>query len=237
MTSRRPQREGITLIEVMVALTIFSIVATMIYGAFIQTGRHKARVEEDIDRHHVIEASLGRMARELSMAFVSAQRNPSPSLQTVKTAFIGTDRGRRDRVDFTSFGHRRLFRDAHESDQNEISYFLANDPRGGGGYVLARREQNRIDDDPARGGRVQVLLEDVEEFELEYLDPTTNIWVQRWSTENAADQPNRLPSQVKIRVRVKDPRNPRRSQVYGTRAVLPLVYGLNHATYLEGSSQ
>ena len=55
MTRRvaRPRRAGITLIEVMVALTIFSIVATLIYGAFIQPGRHKARVEEDIDRHHV----------------------------------------------------------------------------------------------------------------------------------------------------------------------------------------
>jgi general secretion pathway protein J len=228
-------RAGITLIEVMVAITIFSIVATMIYGAFIQTGRHKARVEVDIDRHHVVTAALERMARELSMAFVSVQRNPSTSLQVMITAFIGTDRGRRDRVDFTSFSHRRLFRDAHESDQNEISYFLASDPVNRGDMVLARREQNRIDDDPTRGGRVQILLEGVEELELEYLDPTTNLWVQRWSTENAADQPSRLPSQVKIRVRVQDPRNPRQTQVFGTRAVLPMVYGLNHATYIEGT--
>lgn len=231
--SRPRRRAGITLIEVMVAITIFSIVATLVYGAFIQTGRHKAKVEQDIDRHHVVEAALERMARELSMAFVSAQANPSPSMRVMNSAFIGTDRGRRDRVDFTSFSHRRLFRDAHESDQNEISYFLASDPAHRGDMVLARREQNRIDEDPTRGGRVQILLEGVEELELEYLDPTTKIWQQRWSTQNAADQPNRLPSQVKIRIRVQDPRDPSRSQVFGTRAVLPLTYALNHATYME----
>ncbi len=235
---KRPRAlAGVTLIEVMVAITIFSIVATLVYSAFIQTGRHKARLEEDIDRHHVVEAALERMARELSMAFVSAQRNPSPTMQVMNSAFIGTDRGRRDRVDFTSFSHRRLFRDAHESDQNEISYFLANDPVNRGDMVLARREQNRIDQDPTRGGRVQILLEGVEELELEYLDPTTKLWQPRWSTQNAADQPNRLPSQVKIRIKVQDPRNPRRNLVFGTRAVLPLTYALNHATYLENPQQ
>ncbi|MBC7171309.1 MAG: prepilin-type N-terminal cleavage/methylation domain-containing protein [Polyangiaceae bacterium] len=224
-------RLGITLIEVMVAISIFSIVATLVYSAFIQTARHKANLELDLDRHHVIEAALERMARELSMAFVSAQKNPSPSLVTMNSAFIGTDRGRRDRVDFTSFSHRRLFRDAHESDQNEISYFLASHPTRSGELVLARREQNRIDHDPTKGGRVQILLEGIKELEFEYLDPTTHIWQMRLSTQNAADQPNRLPSQVKIRIRVEDPRDPRRTVVFGTRAVLPLTYGLNHAVY------
>ncbi len=226
-----PRREGMTLIEIMVAITIFAVVGTMIYSTFVNTARHKAQVEADIDRHHALEAALERMAREISMAFVSAQPNPNTSLQVTKTVFQGIDRGSRDRLDFTSFSHRRLFRNAHESDQNELSYFLANDPDDPGETVLARREQNRIDDDPTRGGRVDILLEGVEALELEYLDPTTHLWVTRWDTRNATDQPNRLPSQVKIRIRVKDPRNPRRTQVFGTRAILPIEYGLNHAIY------
>jgi general secretion pathway protein J len=225
------RREGVTLIEVMVAITIFAVIGTMIYSTFVNTARHKQKVAEDIDRHHALEAALERMAREISMAFVSAQLNPSPTLQVTKTAFLGTDRGSRDRLDFTSFSHRRLYRNAHESDQNEISYFLANDPSDPGEMVLARREQNRIDDDPLSGGRVDVLLDGVEGLELEYLDPTTNLWVQRWDTRSAAGQPNRLPSQVKIRIRVKDPRDRGKTEVYGTRAVLPLQYGLNHAIY------
>jgi general secretion pathway protein J len=227
----RRHREGVTLIEIMVAITIFAVVGTMIYGTLISTARHKEKLQEDLDRHHALEAALERMAREISMAFVSAQQNPSTSLQVTKTIFYGVDRGSRDRLDFTSFSHRRLFRNAHESDQNEISYFLASDPSSPGDTVLARREQNRIDDDPTRGGRVDILLEDVESLEFEYLDPTTKLWVMRWDTRNATGQPNRLPSQVKIRIRVKDPRNPRRTQVFGTRAILPIEYGLNHAIY------
>ncbi|HLU47528.1 MAG TPA: type II secretion system protein GspJ, partial [Planctomycetota bacterium] len=193
------RRAGVTLIEVMIAITIFGIVGSLVYSTFIQTARQKTRIEETLDRHHVIEAALERMARELSMAFVSTQVNPQGSLQVTSTAFIGTDRGRRDRIDFTSFSHQRLFRDARESDQNEISYFLASDPNDPGGTVLARREQNRIDEDPTRGGIVQVLIEGVDEFELEYLDPTTQLWITRWDSTSAAGQLHRLPTQMKIR--------------------------------------
>jgi len=175
------------------------------------------------------------MARELSMAFISTQLNPTLSRRVSNTIFLGTDRGRRDRVDFTSFSHQRLFRDAHESDQNEISYFLAADPNEPGAMVLARRMQNRIDEDPTRGGIVQVLLEGVDELEFEFLDPTTGLWLPRWDSSSAAAQLYRLPTQVKIRVRVVDPRNPRRHQVFGTRATLPITFGLNHATYSTGS--
>ena len=94
---------------------------------------------------------IERMARELSMAFVSAQLNKSPALQVVKTAFVGTDPGKGSRIDFTSFSHQRLYRDAHESDQNELSYFVADDPEDAEPHVLARREQQPHRRRPARG--------------------------------------------------------------------------------------
>ena len=103
MSARRHPRAqraqaGITLIEAMIALTIMGIVATMVWTAFSQTSRSKARVEEDLDRMHVIQMALERMARELSMAYVSTHRPASPALLTVHTAFIGHDHGGRDRA-------------------------------------------------------------------------------------------------------------------------------------------
>lgn len=230
---QRPRRAsgGFTLVEAMVSIAIFSIVTAMLWGGFSQTARNKARIEGDLDRYHEINAALGRMTREISMAFVSAQLNRNESLRVSTSAFIGKDQGDHDRLDFSSFSHQRLRRDAHESDQNEISYFLASSPTRSGKSVLARREQSRIDGDPKSGGRIQVLLEDVEGLELEYFDSVSREWVSTWDTTQGSMQPNRLPSHVKVTLTVQDPHG-RGRQRYGTRVAIPLVWGLNHAVYM-----
>ena len=224
-------RRGFTLLEIMLAVAVLSLVGTMIYSGFAQTALNKARIEQDVDHSRVIHMTLDRMARELTMAFVSTHVNPSLDLRVVDTAFIGKDNGKDDRIDFTSFSHRRLYRNARESDQNEISYFVTEHPDDPGVLVLARREQNRIDEDPRRGGKSQILVENIEEFNVEYFDPLLSDWVQTWNTEDMLAQPNRLPTQVRIRLSVKDPRHRGETQTFGTRVTIPLTYALNHANY------
>ena len=224
-------RRGMTLIEVMVAMLIIAMVATLLYSGFAQTARNKKRIEDEMLRYHEIRMGIERMTKELSMAFVSAQLNKSPALQVIKTGFVGTERGKGSRIDFTSFSHQRLYRDAHESDQNELSYYITDDPEDPSRSVLARREQQRIDDDPQEGGQAQILISDVIGFELSNLDPLTGEWVGTWDTTQAAMQPNRLPTQVFIKVTVPNVRGNGPEQTFGTRASLPLTYALNHAMY------
>ena len=224
-------KRGFTLLEVVLAVAILAIVGTMIYGGFSQTSLNKARVQEDVDHSRVVHMALERIVRELSMAFVSTHVNVSLDLRVSNTAFIGIDEGLRDRIDFTSFSHRRLRRDARESDQNEISYFVTEHPDEPGVNVLARREQNRIDEDPQKGGKSQILIEGIEAFDIEYYDPLLSDWVQTWSSVDPLAQPNRLPTQVRVRLTVTDPRRPSRNQTFGTRVTLPITYALNHANY------
>lgn len=220
-----------TLIEVMVAITIMSIITALVYGGFVQTIRNKERTERASDRMYAITATLERMVRELSSAYVSAHMNPSPSMQSMRTAFVGIDHGSSDRIDFTSFSHQRLYRDAKESDQCELSYFVTRHPEDSSRRVLARREQARIDDDPQKGGEIQIALEDVEGFELEYLDPLTMTWLTSWDTMQASGQPNRLPAQMKIRIKMRPANGTGPVEVYGTRVVLPITWGLNFSLY------
>ena len=224
-------RRGFTLIEVMVAVAILGLVGTLVYQGFAQTALNKARVETDVDFYRTVNLALERMAREISMAYVSTHVNPALALQVSKTTFLGTDSAKNDRIDFTSFSHRRLYRGAHESDQNEISYFVTDHPDDPGIQVLARREDSRIDEDPEHGGRSEILVEGVEEFELEYYDPLTSEWLREWDAVQPLGQPNRLPTQVRIRLVVQDPRDPDRTRVFGTRTSLPMTHALNHANY------
>ena len=224
-------KRGLTLLEIILAVAVLAVVGTMVYGGFSQTALNKARVEEDVEHSRIVHMALERMARELTMAFVSTHANPSLDLRVVETAFIGKNNGKDDRVDFTSFSHRRLYRNARESDQNEISYFVTQHPDDRDVQVLARREQNRIDEDPRRGGKSQILVENIEEFNLEYFDPLLSDWVQAWDTEDVLAQPNRLPTQIRILLSVKDPRRRGETQTFGTRVTIPLTYALNHANY------
>lgn len=234
--SRRAERQsGVTLIEMMVAMTILAIVATLMYTGFSQTSRNKKRVEAELDRAHEVRMGVERIARELSMAFVSAQSNPDQSLQVVKTAFLAKEAGGGSKIDFTSFSHKRLYRDAHESDQNEIGYFIAHDPEDSSIKVLARREQNRIDDDPEKGGRTQILIRDITGFELAFLEPLTGEWVTTWDSTQAAMQLNRLPQQVRIKVTIPggNSTSSRDDLVFMTRTELMMPYALNHAVYRQ----
>ena len=224
-------RQGITLIEVMMALAILGIVMTLMYAGFVQTAGNKKRVETRLERSHEIRMGLERMARELSMAYVSTQLNQSPALQPMISAMVLSEKGGSSRVEFTSFSHLRLYRDAHESDQNELSYFVTDDPEDSTLKVLARREQRRIDEDPQEGGETQVLIEDVVEFRIEALDPMTLEWTSTWDTMQLGMQPNRLPIQAKILVTVPNLSGRGSDQTFGTRAFLPMQYALNHANY------
>lgn len=230
-TPARATRAGFTLIEILVAVTIIAMVSTLIYTGFAQTSRNKQRIEGDLERNHEVRVGIERMARELSMAYASAQLNSSAALQTVRTALVGTEAGRGSRIDFTSFSHQRLYRDAHESDQNELSYYVGEDPDDKARHSLLRREQRRPDADPLKGGQVQVLIHDVTKFDLAYLDPQSGLWIRTWDSTQAAMQPNRLPSQVQIKVTVPNLRGTGPDETFGTRAAVPLQYALNHAIY------
>jgi general secretion pathway protein J len=216
------------LVEIMVAITVLALVATVVFSGLSQMMRNKERVEASLERSHVIRSALERMARELSMAFVSTHV-PRAGTATVATCFIGQSRLGGTRLDFTSFSHHRLYRDAHESDQNELSYFVTTDPEDSDKKVLARREQRRIDDDPQHGGRVEVLVPDIERFELEYLDSVTGEWTDSWDSTGTASQPNRLPIQIKIRLTVRASTG--RRLTYATRAAPQITWALNHANY------
>lgn len=228
---RARAQHGMTLVELMIAVVILTIVTTLVYGAFAQTSRNRDRMEKMGNRYHEVVTVLERMARELQMAYVSAHLNPSPSMQSVRTCFVGLDRGGGDRVDFTTFSHRRLYRDTHESDQAELSYFVTTDPDNPRKHVLARREARRIDDDPQKGGEVLVAIEDVLDFQVTFLDPLSMEWVSSWDTTQGAMQPNRLPAQVKILLKIPGLRDGQPPITLGTRASPPMRVGLNFATY------
>lgn len=202
---RRAHARGLTLLEVLVSVGVLAMVATLIYGAFDGMQRSRVGLSRIDDRYHQGRQALARMSRELQSAFISLHVPANPANAVRTTLFIGTDASQSDRIDFTSFSHQRLMRNVHESDQNELSYFMGRDPDRNDKYDLLRREQKEIDLDPQKGGVVNVLCEDVVSFDVQYLEPITDTWLDSWDSTQPAGQYQymRLPLQVRIRLTLK----------------------------------
>jgi general secretion pathway protein J len=199
----RASARGMTLLEIMVSMAILALISILIYGAFDSMARGKKGEAMRADRSREGREAVLRITRELSEAFLSMHNPSVPALITRGTAFIGTSGGTFDRVDFSAFAHHRVDRDSHESDECEVGYFVVHDPDIDGKMDLARREQTPIDIDPKKGGVVNVIAEDVEEFDLKYLDPITGQWIDNWDTTQVSGQPNRLPYEIAIRLVMK----------------------------------
>jgi len=194
----REAGRGVTLLEVIVSVAILAMVSLLIYGAFDGMAKGKRGVEQINQRYREGRLAIRRLAREIPSAFLSAHQPYNQSLIVRETLFVGENTTPADRLDFTSFSHRRVLRDSHESDQNEVSYFGSRDPDVPGKVDLARRESSLIDLEADRGGSVQVLAEDIDLFDLEYLDPLSGLWQERWDSTSATGQLGRLPLQVKV---------------------------------------
>ena len=197
-TAKAPPYRGMTLIEVLVALAVLVIIGLLLFGTFDSLSRGKKGEAIKAQRAKEGRGAVLRIARELHAAFLSHHTPTNTALVTRATAFYGQNIGHFDRVDFTAFGHLRTDREAKESDQAEIGFFVVKDPERPEKMDLVRREQTPIDTDPQKGGVVNVLAEDIDSFELRYLDAGTGLWTETWDSASQAAQFGRVPLQVQI---------------------------------------
>jgi general secretion pathway protein J len=103
-----------------------------------------------------------------------------------------------------------------------VGHFAAEDPDVIGKMDLARREQTPIDLQPTRGGVVNVVAENIELFDVHYLDPATGLWVETWdTTSTSGGQLNRLPLEVRIQLTLKGVPG-MESSAYQTKTMLPM---------------
>lgn len=192
---------GLTLMEIMVATAILSMVSAMIWVSFDQGARATQQVEASQERYHEAQVAISIIARDLASAYLSKHVNPTEPV--AEYAFMGQDNSPIDRLDFVSFSHQRTIRDSHESDQCEIGYYGARDNEDPSVTNLIRRVSPIIDDELDRGGRRLILARNVTEFDLSYYDRTQDAWVEEWDTTQASTgHPDELPDQVRIVLKI-----------------------------------
>ncbi len=227
MRPHRARSRGLTLIEVLVAVAVMAGIAVLIHGTMVSLSNGKRTQGMRAERVHQGREAMQRIVRDLSAAYLSMHVPPIQALQTSRTAFVGRTSSTYDRLDFTAFAHMRTERDSHESDQAEVGYFVVKDPDVDDKMDLVRREQTPIDYDPLRGGIVNVVAENVDEFHVRYMDPITGQWVTTWDSMQITGQPNRLPLEVEITIEIKGVGEDAAPYRYTTKVFLPMQQPLS----------
>ncbi len=188
---------GFTLVELLIAMAITATIGAMTVGAFAQLDRASQVARDQGERYASARVALSRMAREVSMAFLSKNWDQNKYRDPV-TLFVGRERS----VLFSTMAHQRLYQDVKESDQAVVEYTLESDPDAPGEEALYRREKVHLDDEPDRGGRKDLVASHVAGLTLAYWDQKRGEWAREWTTR-APETQWTLPSRVRFDLEVK----------------------------------
>ena len=216
---------GFSLLEVLIAVAVLGLIGGLTWKTFDGAWSIKTRIEQAEERDQMVRGALNRLAREVSMTFLS-EHYDRKRFRERPTLFRLKD-GRRDAdVLFTSFAHERLHIDAKESDQALFEYSLGPDPRDGSKIDLFRRVKPLLDEDPDRGGDKAVLAEGVVGFSLEAWDPKDREWRAEWNS-NGPDRTGGLlvPPRVRISLTIKNEDG--KEKTYTTQAKIFLTQALD----------
>ncbi len=118
---------GFTLLEVILAVTIFAIVATAIYGTFSRTLRSKGIAEARMDVVRTGRMAVTRIADEITSA-----ANDAPQVTGARKFFAlrdGGDDAPLDSIAFWTYGSRGGPED-FATDQRMVEYFFPTDTGG-----------------------------------------------------------------------------------------------------------
>ncbi len=193
----KPRRPGFSLMEFMLAVAILAMMGGITWGAIARFFDGYETVTRVDARYHNIRVAMNRMATEISMAFITSNRRHKGRERIWQTVFKKEDESPFPVLHFTAFAHQKLRANAKESDQAEISYFGARDPDESDQLNLMRRVDPIMDQEPDKGGRAQILAEDIKDFEIKFYDPKDDDWGDEWDTEKI-EFAGRLPPMVEI---------------------------------------
>lgn len=185
---------GFSIIEVVIAAALVAMLGVWLFISTSNGIQAKNETAAKAARYHAARQALERMEHELSMAYLSAHRNANNLVVT--TLFKGEE----EKITFSALGNMPFVKEAHESDQQELSYYVERDDRTNK-PALMRRVHKNLTLKPGEEGNADVLCSDVVGLKLKYWDEANSDWKKEWSSEGSFAQPL-LPARIEIELTI-----------------------------------
>jgi prepilin-type N-terminal cleavage/methylation domain-containing protein len=174
---------GFTLLEVLIALGIMSVIMTVIYTSFSTAGRNVEQAEARRDLNDLARTLMMKLSDDIANAYVNPLWKKAPTIFRGKKVLPDpvNEKIRQDEIYLTTktdpvshtFGSKEI-------DLWEVGYYFKQKPEGAG-FVLMRKEKRELSEDsPVLEGGVEYALTDrVTSLQFRYHNGFS--WADEWS--------------------------------------------------------
>lgn len=205
--TRRRKSAGFTLVELLLALFLFALVAGVVFAAFAAVGNGVEKGQQSTEVYRIGRTVLQHMAQEIGAALPPAAPTEEASLRGIKGA---SDGGRgRDCIRFTVIPARRFMDQLPGGDLCEVAYYVA--PNSEGSPALWRDEVCTFDRELPQGCPLETNAQEAVRH-LELTAAVTGLTITYYDANGASEEwpserhSTALPCQVYIVLTVQDAR-------------------------------
>jgi len=218
---------GFTLLEIVIAISIFAVILTIIYTSYTGTFRVVNETESQAEIYQMAGITMQRMLEDLESIYISknteTRRSEESPLHTFQ--FVGKDReikGRRaDTLRFISRAHVNLSGQEQEPGTTEIGYYVKEN--GEGDHLVLYRSDRPMFEvtfplEEETGGLV--LCERLASVNLTYYEENGEV---RDSWDSASDAlRDKIPTMVSISLEFVNSLDPEAPLRFTTSVALPI---------------
>jgi type II secretion system protein J len=190
--------EGFTLIEMLVATAVSSVILVMVYSAYTSIIKSVNQGKAASQYYEKINLVLRRLDSDILNTYWTEKAK--------NVHFISEVQGNSSILNFVTaeFKSGRMILNINDSfpstDIHEVGYYLKIDGKTGK-YNLIRRSEIHYDENPLEGGIEEIILNNVESIKFEF--KYQNDWIGIWDSRDK----KRLPSGIKTTLIITDPYN------------------------------
>ena len=196
-TLSRPSNEGFTLIEILVATALASLILMMAYASYRSIFDSIKRSTGRSEFYENVNLAIMKIDQDLSNTYYTRNNK--------NITFISEGVKGNSRLDFVTVNHNEYMfagtqhTPVHESDVKEVGYYLREAKKTADLFHLIKREKfNYWEEDPLSGGTENILLPNVVSLKFEF--NKGNDWDENWDSR----QNNLFPKAVKTTLVVKN---------------------------------
>jgi general secretion pathway protein J len=201
-----------TLIEVVIALALFSLVAMFTISSTSLGLRLKQKIQGSSDYYHNARTAMRQLDRDISLAYHAyldtkqgelnkKQQIAAHLYDNVYPQLSSLFKGEKDKLLFSSSSHQRLYKNTNEEDTCITAYYLEADDKNPGLFNLYKRQSTFIDEDTEHGGAVYLIANGIESMSFRYLRTEAKdgdeYWVDKWDS-TAGDFVDTFPLGVEV---------------------------------------
>lgn len=216
MSARLPARSGFTLVELMLAVGLLSLVMVMLAGSFAAVVHSKIHAENRLSADAAGRTMLWQLSRELRGA-IQTPFEPS------RVLLIGQGHSEHgapmDSITFSTLdaGHRRALNGF--GSEETVSYSAVANPDHPGWFIVQRTQHSSLLSRPtAEQEAGAVMADNVTALHIRYFDGAR--WSESWDS-TAAPRGVSLPQAISIDLQVASPKG--RPVQFSTALTLPMA--------------